>query len=163
MGSMVAAAWQKPQLVIVVGIDFSRESESALETACGVARGIGRADIHAVYGASLAPLPYSLEAFAIAPQLDVAEERRRLDEICARAAAGQRIVRHVVLAAADRAIVSVAVEQHADLIVIGAHGKSALNRLVTGSVVDRIVRTAPCSVLVTREKKEHHVDARHAT
>jgi nucleotide-binding universal stress UspA family protein len=160
---MLVPSWQKPQLVVVVGIDFSRESESALETACGIARGIGRADIHAVYGASLAPLPYSLEAFAIAPQLDVAEERRRLDELCARAAAGQRTVRHVVLAAPDRAIVGVAIEQHADLIVVGTHGKSTLNRLVTGSVVDRIVRTAPCSVLVTKDNKERHVDGRHDT
>ena len=150
---MASAAWRKAELVIVVGVDFSEPSEHALETACGIARGIERADIHAVHAATLAPLPSTLDALVVAPHLDAATERRTLDEICARVGAGQRIVRHVVLASPDHAIVDVAHEHHADLVVVGSHEKGALDRLVTGSVVDRIVRTAPCAVLVTKGKK----------
>lgn len=150
MGTMVAASWQRPDLIVVVGVDFSNESESALRVACGITRELTRADIHAVHAAPLAPLPYSYDSFEVAPQLDVAEERRRLDEMCARACAGRRVARHLVLAPADRAIVEVAREQGAHLIVVGTHEKSLLGRMVTGSVVDRIVRAAPCSVLVAR-------------
>ena len=36
---------------------------------------------------------------------------------------------------------------HADIIVIGTHGRSGVSRLLLGSVAERVVRTAPCPVL----------------
>jgi nucleotide-binding universal stress UspA family protein len=38
----------------------------------------------------------------------------------------------------------------ADLIVLGSHGRSGLDRFLLGSVSDRVVRHAPCSVEVVR-------------
>ena len=38
-----------------------------------------------------------------------------------------------------------------DLIVLGAHGRGAIGRLVFGSVAEAVLREAPCSVLVVRE------------
>jgi nucleotide-binding universal stress UspA family protein len=40
------------------------------------------------------------------------------------------------------------------LIVMGTHGHSALARVLLGSVVEQVVRHAPCSVLVVREGRE---------
>jgi nucleotide-binding universal stress UspA family protein len=37
-----------------------------------------------------------------------------------------------------------------DLIVMGTHGRTGLNRLVLGSVAERVVRKAPCPVLTVR-------------
>jgi len=37
-----------------------------------------------------------------------------------------------------------------DLIVIGTHGRHGVNRLIMGSVAEKIVRLAPCSVLTVR-------------
>ena len=48
------------------------------------------------------------------------------------------------------AIVRAAVEERADLIVIGTHGRSGLDRLLIGSVADRVVRRAPCPVMTVR-------------
>jgi nucleotide-binding universal stress UspA family protein len=48
------------------------------------------------------------------------------------------------------AIVRVATEQEADLIVIGTSGRRGLDRLLLGSVAVKVVRDAPCSVLVAR-------------
>jgi nucleotide-binding universal stress UspA family protein len=47
-------------------------------------------------------------------------------------------------------IVRTAEAAAADLIVMGTHGRSGLNRLLLGSVADRVVRLAPCPVLTVR-------------
>jgi len=46
------------------------------------------------------------------------------------------------------AIVEEAEEQHADLIVMGSHGRTGLKRLLMGSVTSRVIGHAPCKVLV---------------
>ena len=38
----------------------------------------------------------------------------------------------------------------ADLIVIGTHGRTGLAHILLGSVAERVVRTAACSVLTVR-------------
>jgi nucleotide-binding universal stress UspA family protein len=48
--------------------------------------------------------------------------------------------------AAD-SILSFAQERKMDLIVMGTHGRRGFDRLVLGSVTDRVMRTAPCPVL----------------
>jgi nucleotide-binding universal stress UspA family protein len=48
------------------------------------------------------------------------------------------------------AIVRLAAEQGVDLIVIGTSGRRGIDRLLLGSVALRVVREAPCSVLVAR-------------
>ena len=48
-------------------------------------------------------------------------------------------------------IVALALDERADLIVIGTHGRGGLSRMFLGSVADRVVRLAPCPVLTVRE------------
>lgn len=47
-------------------------------------------------------------------------------------------------------IIDVARDWHADLIVIGSHGRKGLDRFLLGSVSEGVVRHAPCSVEVVR-------------
>ncbi len=56
---------------------------------------------------------------------------------------------------AAETIVSVAQETNADLIVMGTHGRSALAHMLLGSVAERVVHTAPCSVLTIRPDSLH--------
>jgi nucleotide-binding universal stress UspA family protein len=66
--------------------------------------------------------------------------------------------------AAD-SIVSFAQLQKADVIVMGTHGRRGFDRLMLGSVTDRVMRTAPCPVLAASKPphgsvaggKERHV------
>ena len=51
------------------------------------------------------------------------------------------------------AILRAARENGCDLIVMGTHGRTGLDRLITGSVAEKVVRLAPCSVLTVRVKK----------
>ena len=48
-------------------------------------------------------------------------------------------------------IVATARDERADLIAIGTHGRGGLNRLMLGSVCDRVIRLAFCPVLAIRE------------
>jgi nucleotide-binding universal stress UspA family protein len=50
-------------------------------------------------------------------------------------------------------ILRVAEETGADLVVLGAHVQGGLGRLFLGSTADRVVRQAPCPVLVVRETR----------
>jgi nucleotide-binding universal stress UspA family protein len=47
-------------------------------------------------------------------------------------------------------ILDTAVSHHTDLIIISSHGHSGLTRWVLGSVTERVLRFAPCPVLVVR-------------
>ena len=47
-------------------------------------------------------------------------------------------------------IIDVASDWHADLIVLGSHGRKGLNRFLMGSVSEAVVRHAPCSVEIIR-------------
>jgi nucleotide-binding universal stress UspA family protein len=49
-----------------------------------------------------------------------------------------------------KAIMTLASKQHADLIVMGTKGLSAIARVLLGSVSTRVVQHANCSVLVVR-------------
>jgi nucleotide-binding universal stress UspA family protein len=42
-------------------------------------------------------------------------------------------------------------EQKADLLVLGTHGRTGISRLLLGSVAEKLVRLADCSVLVVRQ------------
>jgi universal stress protein A len=52
-------------------------------------------------------------------------------------------------------IVSAAKEIRADLIVIGSHGHTGLERFLVGSTAERVVQYAPCPVLVVKKKLDH--------
>jgi universal stress protein A len=49
-----------------------------------------------------------------------------------------------------RVIVEAAADRGADLIVMGTHGRSGFERLIMGSVTERVLRSAPCPVVVVR-------------
>jgi nucleotide-binding universal stress UspA family protein len=51
-------------------------------------------------------------------------------------------------------IVRIAEEERFDLIVMGTHGRKGFERLVMGSVAERVVRHAPCPVLTVRAQDE---------
>jgi universal stress protein E len=53
---------------------------------------------------------------------------------------------------AAQEILAAAVEKQADLIVMGATGKSDVTRMLLGSTTRRIVRKLPCSLLVVRDE-----------
>jgi nucleotide-binding universal stress UspA family protein len=43
-------------------------------------------------------------------------------------------------------------EKNAGIIILGTHGKTGIDRLLMGSVVERTIALAQCAVLVTKRK-----------
>ncbi len=47
-------------------------------------------------------------------------------------------------------IIRIAREKHADLLVIGTHGRTGIDHMLFGSTAEKVVRKSPCPVLTVR-------------
>jgi nucleotide-binding universal stress UspA family protein len=65
-------------------------------------------------------------------------------------AAGFNAKSRVLEAETRTGILDLASEWHADLIVLGSHGRKGLQRFMLGSVAESVARGAYCSVLIVR-------------
>lgn len=71
--------------------------------------------------------------------------------------ADENVECRVVMKRAEKpyeAIVEVAQEKKADLLVMGKHGRTGLKRLMMGSVTAKVIAYAPCKVLVVPKETE---------
>jgi nucleotide-binding universal stress UspA family protein len=143
---------------ICCAVDFSPCSQVAVQEAATLAAARTDAMLTVVHVYS-PPRPATLSAdmLASAPVDIEAELIRDLEGSMAkvRAQAEGIVARERVetlLLAGDPAeeIARVAQDGGYDLVVVGTHGRTGVKRLVLGSVAERVVRTAPVSVLVVR-------------
>lgn len=138
--------------IILVPIDFSRPSLEALPWAKFLARTTGAA-IHLVHVHGLEyPLPMNVVPPDVRRRAEIEKRLRRyLEKFGARyrlTAHGLRC--HVRMGNAFNEICSLAREIEADLIVASTHGHTGWKHVMLGSVAERIVRHAPCPVLIAR-------------
>lgn len=137
---------------VLCAVDFSEHSRRALDHAVAIARWY-EASVTALYVYSLAPVAaVGPGALAFEPIVLTEVDRRRLRADVQAFAAGESAP-GVTLHAAIREgfpateIVAHAESMPADLLVLGTHGRSGLERLFLGSVAERVLRHAPCPVL----------------
>ena len=55
---------------------------------------------------------------------------------------------------ASAGILTAAAEEKVDLIVMSTHGRSSVEHMLLGGTTEKLVRSAPCSVLVIRPRKQ---------
>ncbi|HUL62234.1 MAG TPA: universal stress protein [Methanocella sp.] len=67
---------------------------------------------------------------------------------------GVSVETHVLEGNPALEITKFAKDHDCDLIVVGTLGKSGIDRLLLGSVAEKVVRIAPCPVLVIKSQKE---------
>lgn len=60
--------------------------------------------------------------------------------------------KRVVPGAPAETLCELALQLHADVLVVGSHGHGEARRWLLGSVSDRVVHHAPCAVMVVRER-----------
>jgi universal stress protein A len=144
---------------ILVPTDFSAASDAALTLARSIARQFG-ASINLVH---VFEDPFTSGAFVgdgtVTLPLDVRESLEQL----AREHLAARHAEHIgtlplsstelLTGSTSRRIVEHADSADADLIVMGTHGRGGLSHLLMGSIAEKVVRTAGCPVLTTRERQ----------
>jgi nucleotide-binding universal stress UspA family protein len=155
------------RITIVVGVDFSKTGDLAVERALELGFERGNADVHLVnivrtYGAGVQlELPGS-PGFSSMSLGDAAEQLRLYAQHHLEGyqtahqpspkASSLRVITHVRLDAPAEEIAQLAADLAADLVVVGTHGRRGLSRVLMGSVAEGVVRLAPCAVLVVRPK-----------
>lgn len=141
---------------ILVPLDFSVNSNRALDYALGVARKFDAA-LHLVHVCEVPSImTASMDAYAIAytdwTQRLGEEAEKELIKITARVS-GVKVTTEVLFGGPASAIIEAAAINEADLIVMGTHGHGAVMHLMMGNVAERVVRGAPCPVLTVREPR----------
>jgi nucleotide-binding universal stress UspA family protein len=138
---------------IVVGTDFSETSLAALATAYNLALENHSTLylLHVVIEDHLHP-----GSGVIAPVRDsYIKEMNQLalliPEECREKVKARRVL---LVGDPAKTIARFAQEKHADLIVVGTHGRTGLNRLLLGSTSEHLLRYAPCQVLVVNTRVE---------
>jgi nucleotide-binding universal stress UspA family protein len=146
------AEWRK----ICCPVDFSEPARQAFDEAIDLACRLGAELIVAHVQVPLAPAATDvLVSSRGVLEAEGVEEARELDAW--RTEAQERLnapVSASVLVGDPAAeIAKLAGEHGVDLIVMGTHGRTGFRHFVLGSVAERVVRLAPCPVLVVRRKE----------
>jgi nucleotide-binding universal stress UspA family protein len=147
---------------ILAPIDFSEPSMAAMRGAMELAKDIG-AEVHLVHVVvphrSFIPLPLatnaeqSRELVREAAMVEQAEEelaRFKKDEF----GDSKKVFTYTVVGPPVQKLVDYATQNQIDLILMSTKGRTGGEHMLLGSVTERLVRTAPCSVLVFRRKPQ---------
>jgi len=137
---------------ILVAHDLNETSDAALEYALNLARPLGArvTVLHAYEIPSLGAPEVLVLATDWTKQIGVIA-REKLGQVVAKArSSGTQVAGEVREGAAWREIDAFAREGSVDLVVVGSHGRHGLPHALIGSVAEKVVRTAPCPVLVVR-------------
>jgi universal stress protein A len=145
---------------ILVPIDFSPMSKKALQYALRFAEQFGCEIVllHVIEPVTaIAGAPLAVDIFAQPEEDTIAAEA---ELACLAASSGNRpnsFTSEVRVGHAPNEITKAAKELDVDLIMIATHGYTSWRHLCIGSTSERVVRTAPCPVLVVREKEHDFI------
>ena len=148
---------------VVVAYDFSSTSDEALGLAVEIAC---REPIHVLHivaaidarhGLSIAPTHHANYEYADKIQKMLGDRVR--ESFAGRRSAGEvHFFVYGRIGHAAEEVLQLAEEVGADLILIGSHGRTGVDRLVLGSVSEKVMREAKCPVMVVRPKTYAEVE-----
>ena len=140
---------------ILLPTDGSEHSYEALRYASSFARQFNIT----VYILTVIEIHHSIyDVYADEITLDLQESKiaslvnQRLDETAkkAREFGVKDIITLTRFGSPYQEILNVAKEKEVDMIVLATHGRSGIAHFLVGSVTEKVIRTAPCPVLVVR-------------
>jgi nucleotide-binding universal stress UspA family protein len=138
---------------ILVPIDFSASADQALDYAMSLAGKLPArlTLLHVIHMVPLglaeggAPLPHTyIETLEAEVRQSLATYNKRVTD------AGTACEVMVLHGIPFQSIIDVARDEQVDMIIMGTHGRTGLGHLLLGSVAEKVVRLAPCPVLITR-------------
>jgi nucleotide-binding universal stress UspA family protein len=147
---------------ILVPIDFSEFSFRALAQAHELAKDVG-AELHLLH----VVVPHmTLIPLALARDVELTREMAREASMVSEAEEELARIKKDQLGGSAKVSTSVvsgppvlkigeyAKDHHIDLILLSTHGRTGIEHMLIGSVAEKLVRTAPCSVLVLRTQPQ---------
>jgi nucleotide-binding universal stress UspA family protein len=148
---------------ILVPTDFSEESERAALYAVELARRYGANEVHCIHVSDIPADLLATSAYYMTGPSEqfveqVRQEGRKSLEAFARKNFGDVPVKTVFLEGRPFVeIIRYARENQIDLIIISTHGRGGIKHALFGSVAEKVVRKAPCPVLVVKQEERDFV------
>ena len=138
---------------VLVPVDFSENSKKILEAARYFSE-ICQAQLHAVF------VVQSFDDYSgfFVPHMPVAKFEEEMVQAAEEKMKGfllgqNKIVAKVLVGDVGEEIIRHAEETGMDLIVMGTHGYKGLEKVMFGSVAEKVVRSSPCPVLTINPYK----------
>ena len=138
---------------IVCALDLSEHSKTVAEYACMMAKLAG-ASVTAVYAA---PTLTQYTGFHVPPNtIDsfvgeiVSGAEKAMYQFVAENFNGVEATAEIVVGYAAEEIIAVAEKIGADMIIMGTHGRKGIDRILFGSVAEKVVMNSPIPVLTIR-------------
>ena len=146
---------------LLLPTDFSESARHALTYAISFAREHA-AELTLLHVVEVLPAHYAGELYPAAMSQFVEEvsgyARATLAKLAEEARAhGVTVSERLATGKAAEEVIRVARQEQTDLIVIGTHGGGALSHVLFGSTTERVVRKAPCPVLICRLSEHEFV------
>jgi len=146
-----------PVSSVLCPVDFSEHSRRAMGNALSIARAAGaRLTVLTVLESPAGRLHFPVKAFVELKARQAWEKRQREafeTFISSFETGGVRLRKTVRRGKAADEILAAAGETRPDLIVMGCQGRTGIERLILGSVAEKVVRDLPCSVLALRAEE----------
>lgn len=140
---------------ILVATDFTRDADAAVEAARMLSLRAREQPRVALLHVVLPPQVIEAAEVPLMPQSDIAgDEEDAREQLAGIAAEFRRLGAETTVEVARgdvfRAVAERADEIHADVVALGRHGASILERLLVGSTAERVLHRAKCAVLTAR-------------
>ena len=155
-----------PLIKILCPIDFSQPSFEALKAANELALHFS-AELFIVHVLNpmsiIAPLDFSMVSTPLRlDHMKTPATYERLESV-ARTTVSKEVKGHIFITRGNPVdeIIRIAKEREVDFIVMATHGLTGWRHLLFGSVAERVVRFAPCTVLTIRAQKQKSTHLRH--
>jgi universal stress protein A len=145
---------------ILVPVDFTECTEKALSYAVPFARQFG-ATVTLLHVLEQAFVPAT--EFGMVVDVDVSKDAiRELEKI--RGQVAKQVKCRVMMrqGGAEYEIVKAAKELDCDLIILGTHGRTGVDRLLMGSTAEKVVRKAGCPLFVVRPHEHDFISGESA-
>ena len=137
---------------MLVPLDISEKSSSALDYALSLGEQLGAA-ITVTYVEQLFSYPYEFPITILNEMREMYDNqlKKRVEEVSGGFENKLRIKHKVVEAVTPSlGIIRFAERERSDLIIMNTHGRKGLKKLFLGSVAEKIIYEAPCSILALR-------------
>ena len=141
---------------ILVATDFSNCSKHALDVAVDLAQAFD-AELTLFHAWEIPSYSYGGELYIPGDLVTPIEEAAKAQLERAKQALAARYAKTTAMLRSGQPweeVLSAAEASHADLIVIGTHGRRGLRRALLGSVAEKVVRTSAVPVLTVRGSTE---------